>query len=62
MQSRSVPVGMVIAERQFCLHDQAGTERWVTVRLGSPIRVSLDVPETETTFLEVSVTNPGTRS
>ena len=38
MQPRSVPLGTVIAERQFSLYDQAGTERRITVRLARVYR------------------------
>ncbi len=42
MQSQRSELGPVIAERRFNLHDQGGTERSITVRLGCPFRTTLD--------------------
>jgi hypothetical protein len=36
------PLGTIIAERRVALYDQAGEERWISVRLGSPIAVRLE--------------------
>jgi hypothetical protein len=41
MQSR-FPLGTVIAERRIQLYEQTGEERWITVRLGSPVGVHLE--------------------
>jgi hypothetical protein len=41
MMLNRFPVGTVIAERRIALYEQTGDERWITVRLGSPVGVHL---------------------
>ncbi len=42
MPSTQFPLGTVIAERRVKLHDQTGVQRWISVRLGSPVGVRLE--------------------
>jgi|SRR5580698_8756130 hypothetical protein len=42
MVANGFPLGEVIAERRIILYEQAGEERWITVRLGSPVGVRLE--------------------
>lgn len=37
IEASQVPIGDVIAERRFTLHEEAGTRRLIWVRLGRPI-------------------------
>jgi hypothetical protein len=41
MMPNRFPLGTVIAERRIALFEQTGDERWITVRLGSPVGVHL---------------------
>jgi hypothetical protein len=42
MMPSRFPLGTIIAERRMALYEQTGEERWITVRLGSPIGVRLE--------------------
>jgi hypothetical protein len=42
MPQTQFPLGTIIAERRVALYEQTGEERWISVRLGSPIEVRLE--------------------
>jgi hypothetical protein len=42
MMPSRFPLGTIIAERRMALYEHTGEERWITVRLGSPIGVRLE--------------------
>jgi hypothetical protein len=42
MPPAQFPLGTIVAERRVALHDQTGAQRWISVRLGSPVGVRLE--------------------